>query len=105
MNPEATKALEVICKKEVHELTEYDKGFLRARVSYLTPREFEKYESVFETHEDNTLIPVEPAEPKKVVKNDGLKEFHELQKQAKALGIDTRGLNKEQLKDAILSKS
>jgi hypothetical protein len=37
------KVLEIIFKKEPQELNEYDRQFLRARVSYLTLEQKEKY--------------------------------------------------------------
>jgi len=42
-------ALDEITIKEVTSLTEYDKGFLRARVTYLTPEEKEKFKSILIT--------------------------------------------------------
>ena len=39
-------ALDEITVKEVTSLTENDKGFLKARVTYLTPEEKEKFKSI-----------------------------------------------------------
>ena len=39
-------ALDEITVKDVASLTEYDKGFLRARVTYLKPEEKEKFKSI-----------------------------------------------------------
>lgn len=48
MDERTTKVLEQITKKEVHELTKLDVGFLKARVSYLTYTQKDKYKSVLE---------------------------------------------------------
>lgn len=48
MDERTTKVLEQITKKEVHELTKLDIGFLKARVSYLTYTQKDKYKSVLE---------------------------------------------------------
>jgi len=48
MNPEAQAILDRILKKEIHELTEFDKGFLRARRDYLGRNSRHKFASVLD---------------------------------------------------------
>lgn len=43
------ETLNDITKKEIQALTEHDVAFLKARKSYLTAEQLEKYESVLET--------------------------------------------------------
>lgn len=103
MNESAIKALQIILQKEVHELNDYDKAFLKARRFYLTEEQAEKYKDIVQVSEkvDGKYSTI----PDGTDNHAGLKEFQSLVKQAKSLGIDTKGLKKEQLKDAILSKS
>ncbi len=46
MNPEAQVVFDTICLKEPHELTDNDIGFLRARRSYLTDEQLNRYADV-----------------------------------------------------------
>lgn len=103
MNESAIKALQIILQKEVHELNDHDKAFLKARRFYLTEEQAEKYKDIVKVSEkvDGKYSTI----PEGTDNHAGLKEFQSLVKQAKSLGIDTKGLKKEQLKDAILSKS
>ena len=46
MNPEARKELDRILSKSPDTLTETEKAFLRARVSYLTPNQEKEFKDV-----------------------------------------------------------
>jgi len=78
LNPEAQKALDNICIKEVHELTETDIGFLKARRSYLTSEMLQKYESILQD------------KPQAVDKTETL-SYRDLQRHASSLGIKSVG--------------
>ena len=45
---ELQDVLDKITVKEPHQLTSYEKGFLKARKSYLRPEEKEKFRELFE---------------------------------------------------------
>lgn len=71
MDPLSQLRLQEIIRKEPHELTENDKGFLHARRSYLTAEQISKYHEVLgvdvpvkqEPVKDD-FTPVEPVEAK-----------------------------------------
>lgn len=48
MNPEAQEVLKRILDKELHELTSYDKGFLKARWTYVGKNSRKKFASIFD---------------------------------------------------------
>lgn len=53
MNPEAEEKLNSVVKKEVAWLTKEDKMFLKARRSYLSEEQLEKFGSVFKVPKTN----------------------------------------------------
>lgn len=56
MNPEAQAFLDAILKKNPEELNSEEKGFLRARRSYLKKSQLDEYESVLEEKKTKPLI-------------------------------------------------
>lgn len=89
MNKEAQEVLNNIVKKEPHELTEADKGFLRARRSYLSTEDMERFADVLsETDAETTDEPEGPT-------------YQELVEEAKALGIKTHRKKAQELKELI----
>lgn len=75
MNPEAEEYLKNILKKELHELTPHDIGFMKARISYIGRRSREKFEEVLgkETPQEEPKeigkVEIHPSEKK--VDDDG----------------------------------
>jgi hypothetical protein len=61
MNPEAFEVLKTILIKTVEELTDADKGFLKARIAYLTSEQRTKYASVL--GEPVPVVPTPEAVP------------------------------------------
>lgn len=84
MNKEAQEVLNNIVKKEPYELTEADKGFLRARRSYVSAEDMERFSSVFEDIEETPTL-----------------SYQDLVKKAKELGIKHQGVKKAELEQLI----
>lgn len=82
MNKEAKEVLEKILAKSLDALTESDKNFLRARVSYLNAAQLETYEEVLDGASSNAPVDVDEMSLK------------ELKAHAKTLGVDITGLSK-----------
>jgi len=61
MNDEARETLANICKKELHELTPEDIGFLKARRAYLDAHNFSKFSSVIADNQNLVADFVEAA--------------------------------------------
>lgn len=90
MNNEAYKVLENIYKKSPAELNPYDRSFLRARRDYLTETMKQKYAEVLDE--------------KITVKVDELKtSYHDLKKEAKALGLAHTQISRKELEAYIKS--
>lgn len=55
MNPEAKEYLDKLLQKSPSEFTEDEKGFLRARSSYLKPSQLEEYASILNQTSKETV--------------------------------------------------
>lgn len=82
MNKEAWDVLNKIILKEPHELTETDRGFLKARRSYLTEDQCEKFRGILNEKE----------------KEENSEELEDLREEAKKLGIKSVHLYKDAAK-------
>ena len=65
MPEEFLEVLKKITQKDLHELTEYDITFLRARESYLTPEEKNKFAKVLGIEEEKKEIETKEEKKKK----------------------------------------
>jgi len=90
MNPEARKKLDEIVEKSLPALNEHDIRFLKARRSYLTPEQLEKFKEVL----DKPLREGKAKDPLYISTKD-------LKKKAQALGINHRGKPREEIERAI----
>jgi hypothetical protein len=81
MNPEAQADFDRIVSLSVEELRETDIAILKARSSYLTESQREKFHAVFNPTPTHT--------------------YRELQKLAAQKGIKTVGMTRKQLEEAI----
>lgn len=87
MNPEAEALLKKILDKDLNDLTSFDKDFLRARRSYLTKEELNKYKAILKL-KDEPIAP-EPeikAEPAPFTEEAKPITYNELLVKAKELG-------------------
>lgn len=80
--------LKEILNKPIDNLTQWEIAFIRARWSYLSPIEKDKYSYLLNNNQTSK-------------KRSGLKEYHEIVRKAKQLGINIKGKTKEQLKEEI----
>lgn len=80
--------LKEILNKPIDNLTQMEIAFLRARQSYLSPVEKDKYSHLLNNNKTSK-------------KTSGLKEYWEIVKEAKKLGVDIKGKTKEQLKEIL----
>lgn len=88
MNTEARKILERIVKKDIPSLTIGDIIFIKARRSYLTPEQTEKFRHLWE----EIKIPVKEDRP----------SYKELREKAKSLGIKLKfGMKREAIEELI----
>ncbi len=103
MNQEAQDVLTAITKKEIHELLPSDIVFLRARSSYLTPEQVEKYQSVLSRDVPQRN---EPEKEEKIQSKPTTYEqmrYQDLLRQAKSLGIKVKvGIKKDDLIQMIM---
>jgi len=83
------KTLDGILNKEPLALTQTDISFLKARKSYLTDEQIDKYSSVFEQE------PVEVSKPQN--RDNRSRSYRAMQKQLAALGHHVVGVPKAQL--------
>ena len=92
--------LKVLVEKEVNSLTREDIVFLKARRSYLTQEQLEKFDSVLteETPEEEVVT----ADRTDVLPEGEHPSYRDLQKRAKELGKNTVvGQSREQLENYI----
>jgi len=93
MDPQSQKVLADIILKDINDLNDDDKAFLRARRAYLTPDQEGKFHSVFEQKYDALAGNPPP---------DRLALYRSLQKQAKERGIKVaRGASLEDLQELL----
>lgn len=55
---ELQKVLDKIVLKEIHQLTSYEKGFLKARYMYLKPEEKSKFKEILEPKVEEPKYPI-----------------------------------------------
>lgn len=63
MDAESQQILNDILKKTVHEFTEYDMAFLRARSTYLTKAQRKEYRSILQVPQQAATEPQAPLQP------------------------------------------
>lgn len=83
---EMLSIIEKICEKQIFELSPNDIGFLKARRSYLTAEQVEKFSEVLDETKEN-----------KKEKD----EYKALVERAKELGLKTHKVTREDLKKAV----
>ncbi len=102
METKAVEILNLIVKKDLHELTENDIVFLRARSFYLTPEQKEKYESVLN---GDFALAVEEQEDNGKLKNEILYEvsLSELKDRGAVFGLKYKvGTKKSEFEKLVL---
>lgn len=92
MDETSQKKLDQLLQLEPEALSATDRAFLRARASYIPKANKDILKDVLK--ETVTV---------KEERSSGLRAFQLLKKRAKALGIDTKGMNAEALNVSILS--
>lgn len=96
MNPEAQKILDAILKKDLHELTDNDIRFLKARRDYLTTEQIDKYFGQAQQLEQTVQTTTET--PNLLSQFT----FMELRQKCKAMGIKIQNTMKRKELEALL---
>lgn len=104
MNPEAEELLKKILAKDLNDLTDGDKGFLRARRSYLTKEQENTYRNILKQKDEPIEPPVEiVAEPAPFVEQpvEEVVGYSQLLTQAKELGYSGPRISRARLEAFI----
>lgn len=102
LDERSQKVLDVIVEKNATELSEYDQGFLRARVSYLNGDQLKKFDKVLNAKEVKVSKTEDEPKSNEVKKSDEKLSYKELQAEATKLGISpVVGVSGDELKALI----